>query len=373
MYSSDAITWTSTTSNADFSLTYLDGPTSYLIRDQSAVHYLWRDEVSTIHTSGDTNLPQWNLGYLESTDSPPFTFEDPFYKIFLQKAPVRLDITDGDKIHFTPFWSIDPTKTIDAMMQVSEHFDTGKSPAWYQEIKSIVIFNSVEGGALPGTIERVAAYTPLVSSGFDGNLDPTVNNLQALAQAVDDLIIGSAPVTTAVNDFQVGNGLGAWVKKTLAETITILRTSLDGVYSLLGHSHTAPDAADVTYTPLDVTDWTSDVDPGDVDNALDQLADRLNTVETTPAGYSTIEDEGTARAQQTTMNFTGAGVSAVDLGGKTVINIPGGSGAEDTSNNNIPVADLVISANYSLYISGEFEITAGLEHEIGINAELEIG
>lgn len=42
--------------------------------------------------------------------------------------------------------------------------------------------------------------------------------------------IGAAPATTAANDFQVGDGAGAWIKKTLAETVTILQTLLDGVY-----------------------------------------------------------------------------------------------------------------------------------------------
>ena len=41
----------------------------------------------------------------------------------------------------------------------------------------------------------------------------------------------------------------------------------------------AVDAANVTYTPGDATDWNSDTDPGDVDNALDQLADRVVTLE----------------------------------------------------------------------------------------------
>lgn len=50
---------------------------------------------------------------------------------------------------------------------------------------------------------------------------------------------GSAPATTAENDFQVGDGLGAWVTKTLAETITILRTSLDGIYAAISHTHGA--------------------------------------------------------------------------------------------------------------------------------------
>lgn len=39
-----------------------------------------------------------------------------------------------------------------------------------------------------------------------------------------------------------------------------------------------------------------------------------------------IEDEGVAVAQRGVMNFTGAGVSVADLGGKTVVTIPGGGG-----------------------------------------------
>jgi hypothetical protein len=238
MTSADGITWTAKAADADFALSYLDGPTSYLDRQQSAVHFIWRDESATLHTSGTLTDPQWNLGFLHSTALSPTTKEDAYYKIFLQKAPVRLDITDGDKIHFSPYWSIDPTQTIDAMMQVSEHLNLSQSPAWYQEIRSIVLFDKTEGGALPSTIERVAAYTPLVSTGFDGNLTPAVNNLQALAQAVDDMTLGAAPATTALNDFQVGNGAGNWVKKTLAEIEAIFKTYFDTLYSVLAHTHT---------------------------------------------------------------------------------------------------------------------------------------
>lgn len=45
------------------------------------------------------------------------------------------------------------------------------------------------------------------------------------------------------------------------------------------HVH-AGDAANVTYTPTVATDWDSDADPGDVDNALDQLAERVDDLET---------------------------------------------------------------------------------------------
>ena len=48
------------------------------------------------------------------------------------------------------------------------------------------------------------------------------------------------------------------------------------------------DAADVTYTPNVLTDWDSDADPGDTNDALDQLAERVDDVEN--AGYLTSVD-----------------------------------------------------------------------------------
>jgi hypothetical protein len=42
---------------------------------------------------------------------------------------------------------------------------------------------------------------------------------------------------------------------------------------------TATDAADITYTPDVAADWDSSTDPGDVDAALDQLADRVDDLE----------------------------------------------------------------------------------------------
>jgi hypothetical protein len=41
----------------------------------------------------------------------------------------------------------------------------------------------------------------------------------------------------------------------------------------------AVDAMDVTYTPLVLADWDTGLDPGDVDQALDQLAERVTDVE----------------------------------------------------------------------------------------------
>jgi hypothetical protein len=43
------------------------------------------------------------------------------------------------------------------------------------------------------------------------------------------------------------------------------------------------------------------------------------------SGGHTIQDEGTPLTQRTTLNFTGAGVTAADTGGVTVVTIPGGA------------------------------------------------
>jgi hypothetical protein len=48
------------------------------------------------------------------------------------------------------------------------------------------------------------------------------------------------------------------------------------------------DAADITYTPTTATDWDSDTDPGDVDDALDQLAERVDDLETAGAAHAAV-------------------------------------------------------------------------------------
>ena len=190
---------------------------------KSQKRFLWRDETTATNYDGVAGDPIHNLGYLETTDSPPvshannqdFSWKNLAVDLRLENndylAEWEADHGDGYRYALFP-------------IEVTERFDGKKSPSWCMDIQVSQIFSNTEGGAMPSTIERVAAYTPLVSSGFDGNLTPEVNNLQALAEAVDDLPLGgsSAPATTAINDFQVGDGSGNWITKTLAQVITIL-------------------------------------------------------------------------------------------------------------------------------------------------------
>ena len=56
------------------------------------------------------------------------------------------------------------------------------------------------------------------------------------------------------------------------------------------------------------------------------------TVVTVPGGSPghVIEDEGTPLTQRSNMNFTGVGVAVTDSGGKTVVTIAGGGGGAVT-------------------------------------------
>ena len=64
-------------------------------------------------------------------------------------------------------------------------------------------------------------------------------------------------------------------------TATVAYVDLTDAGETSSHSHAAAgvDAAVVTYTPVLLADWDGAADPGDVDNALDQLAERVKDLE----------------------------------------------------------------------------------------------
>lgn len=66
---------------------------------------------------------------------------------------------------------------------------------------------------------------------------------------------------------------------------------------------------------------------------LEELSGRVRKLEQNGSGGGhVIEDEGTPVTQRSTLNFTGAGVSVADSGGKTVVTISGGGGGGSGNN-----------------------------------------
>lgn len=112
-----------------------------------------------------------------------------------------------------------------------------------------------------------------------------------------------APDSTlgTVQDFYIDTDIGDVYEKTGASTWT-LQLNIIGPQGVQGTAGT------------NGTNGTNGVDGADGADG----ADGTN-------GH-TIEDEGTPVTQRTSLNFTGAGVSVADTGGKTVVTISGGGG-----------------------------------------------
>ncbi len=143
--------------------------------------YLSRDENKSVRYAGDITDPIHNLGFLESTAALP-TFYSQRQPISMQ-LPINLNYQSGDYFYVDESYQLYP-------VEVTEVFDPSKQPGWFVQVEQLHYFENTAGGALPSTIERVAPYTPLVTANFNNNLDSTINNLQAFADAVDNMDIG---------------------------------------------------------------------------------------------------------------------------------------------------------------------------------------
>lgn len=168
-------------------------------------YYVWRDETGSIHYSGTSTNPLYNLGFIPSTASPTL---DGFSNkaLFAVLSPPRLDICNGDYCNITLPFDYTAIEMISRVL-IDEIFDPRAKFVWRMELQAIEWISNTEAGPLPGTIMQIAAYTPLVTTGFDKNLTPAVNNFQALAEAVDELFV-DLPVY-ANNAAAVAGGLTA--------------------------------------------------------------------------------------------------------------------------------------------------------------------
>lgn len=80
--------------------------------------------------------------------------------------------------------------------------------------------------------------------------------------------------------------------------------------------------------------------------------DKVGPIEQATSGSSynqTIEDDGTPVTQRATVNFTGAGVSVADTGGKTTVTVSGGGGSSATT--------VEVDLGSTAKTSGKFTIT----------------
>jgi len=95
---------------------------------------------------------------------------------------------------------------------------------------------------------------------------------------------------------------------------------------------------------------------------------------TQPAAGSghTIEDEGTPLPAQTSLNFTGAGVSVADAGGKTVVTVAGGAAPVDSVNGQTGVVVLTADGISDATTTKKFTSAADISKLAAIEAAADV-
>lgn len=157
--------------------------------------------------------------------------------------------------------------------------------------------------------ESTTASTGLTKVGFDIQLASSaagdglgyssgvlsVNVDTSLAITTDTVGIN---FSTAYNDAKavsaadlsaVTTGKGASIIGIEDAGALITATTVEGALAELATSIASLSGADIAYTPAVLTDWDGDADPGQVDDALDQLAARTTVLEAAGGNESVIE------------------------------------------------------------------------------------
>lgn len=179
------------------------------------------------------------------------------------------------------------------------------------EYNNLGEFSAVSGSGENVTIES-AHPTPGSSSRIRLNADEGVTQIlgiDVLMDAVDELQFRGTSIT--LGDGTAGPGNFRFLEDS------------DNGNNYIGWVAPATLASDQEYT------WPSSFPAS---NGYVLSSTTTGTLSWTEAGgadggYATIEDEGSAVTQRTTIDFQGAGVSVADVGGETVVTIPGGGGS----------------------------------------------
>ena len=166
--------------------------------------------------------------------------------------------------------------------------DTDVAPRFV--VKGTTLQADITGGKAPGDILTTGSLATDIPTHGDehaaGGSDPLqvsatdrlLGRVSASAGSVEEI-----PITDFVQSI-LDDPDAATVRSTLGLGALAVLNSLD--------------AGAVTYTPAVLTDWDADSDPGDVDNALDQLAERVDDLEGAGGGtdfYLAVTD-GTTTA-----------------------------------------------------------------------------
>lgn len=175
--------------------------------------FISRDEEGLLTESGNADALIWNLGYLESTDAHPVVTSS-MGPVKTKEIAPHLKYLDFDNIDIDlTNWG--GTELNDMTAQFEEDYDIEKDAfKWSIKVSNYSWATASEGGnAIPASTENISNFTPINTENFNRNLDHTVNTLQALAEAVDEL------------------NLTAWIPFTTIAP-TLITSALDGTFTV---------------------------------------------------------------------------------------------------------------------------------------------
>jgi hypothetical protein len=105
----------------------------------------------------------------------------------------------------------------------------------------------------------------------------------------------------------------------------------------------AGDASAVTYTPAVLGDWSSSSDPGNADDAFDELAARLTAVEGGSSGWFDVTAYGAVGDGATDNSTTiGNAVTALNAAGQGVLYFPAAAGSYKTAGGHVITAKCLL-------------------------------
>lgn len=281
----------------------------------------WVDENGVVQGYSGTELPIFNIGFLKTGDTlptqPGIWTTNKIKAIPMSVTPIilpmNLNYQDGDLLQFVGHKGVIATGSI----LVTEYLDLKENPSWGIKIEFWDYIGNTEGGSLSN--RDIIRYASIDPSEFENNLDETITNVQLLAKAVDVLNLGgesyTPPATTAANDFQLGDGAGSWVTKTLAQVVTILRTALDSAYSLAGHTHAASGIPADGWIPVTLGSPTR--------TSNTAFTTTTNLTSLWQKGYKLkFTDTTTKYAYEVAMSAYSAGSMTVTISGNTLVGNP---------------------------------------------------
>jgi hypothetical protein len=168
-------------------------------------------------------------------------------------------------------------------------FFSATSPSTYTDEKAQDAVGGIldDGGDIDFTYDDATPkITAAVKSGAITEAKQTLadnTTANASTSAHGYLVKATAPASGLRNIVAIDNGESGYKNAALFDATNPAAIGTASPGSAMpaarrDHVHAA-DAANVTFTPADNTDWDGSADPGDVNDALDQLAERVAAVE----------------------------------------------------------------------------------------------